>query len=509
MQWHRKSGRVVAAALAALALAGCATLPAPEHIRLHVPEPELTFGVVADTQIQNRQAWAARTILRSPAADRRIAVTIRPPALDATARQLLEAHLGEQRNRAVSAVFYLGDGANQGCTDELAGRVPGQEGVLPMLSRFRSESGIPVFFVLGNHDFLAAGNTENRAQHVALCGGERNVSTKADLIRLVDAFNRESAAMGQWVYRSSPTPSLEAFCSGSGDDVPQSRRPGCYYAATLDLERAGRHFRFLLLDTNDYADVTRNRLLRRRGDTLPRTDFEGLRGALSFVNRPGGIESQTSWVAARGRETQLSGAVPHVLVALTHYDVHALRKTLLVPLSRKSQLLGDVFTGDDGDFFRERAFVVSAHTHTARTDLRSTGLLQDRREIVRLEEVNIGSTTDHPSLSAVLRIAQTRSGTVLSYEPLSPTREGCDAVARELDDAIFPRPFLGRTTGGRAIAYDPRQPLLYHEVSAGSVQDVFANIDWFVGSSARRAVCLGLMAGAVEAGAVPLAEPEL
>lgn len=496
------------ALLCVLAASGCATTAArPKTVQLHVGTPEISFGTISDTQIQNRQAWAARNLLRSPQADRRIPVTIRPPVLDLAARTLLRAHLDEQQKRGVSAIFYLGDGANQGCISELASTAPGDEGIFPILAKVRQHSGLPIFFVLGNHDFLAAGNTENQIQHAGLCGGESNIATKAQLIRMADDFNRASAAQAGWTYRASTTDALEANCSGPEQaELRQSRRQGCFYAATLDVARGAKRYRFVLLDTNDYADVSRNRVLRWGGNTALTTDFEGLRGAISFRE----ATSQTSWLAEQGRKSREAGQRPDVLVALTHYNITDLRRMVKVPLSRKTQLLGNVFVDQAGAFYGERAFVVSAHTHTETTATYATTITEGKKALVTLDEVNIGSTTDHPSLSAVLELVPSPRGLAMAYEPITLSRAGCEQVRDELAAAQFPRAFLGNTTGGRAIAFDAADPLLYHQVTQDNVADVFANIDWFIGSSSKRAICLGLMASAIEADAAsPIQPPQL
>lgn len=509
--WPWPKGRLVVArlwaALCPVVLTGCvATAAPPQTVRLHLDPPQFSFGTIADTQIQNRQAWTAGNLLRSAKADRVIPVTLRPPALDLAARAMLRAHLDEQARRGVSAVFYLGDGSNQGCLSELAGTAPGDEGIFPILASFRQERNIPVFFVLGNHDFLAAGNTENAGQHAELCGGKANVATKAQLIRMADDFNRTSAGQIGWTYRTSVTDALETHCSGPDQAEPrQSRRQGCYYAATLDVLHATKRYRFLLLDTNDYADVTRNRVLRGGGNTLFRTDFEGLRGAMSFREPT----SQTKWLAEQGRISRVDNQTPDVLVALTHYSIKDLRKTLKIALSRKSQRLGDVFVDDAGAFYRDRAFVVSAHTHTRQTQAIATTITKQGKRIVTLGEVNIGSTTDHPSLSAVIELAQSPRGLMMAYEPITLSRAGCEQVKADLAIEPFLQAFLGSKVGGRAIAFDPSEPQLYHKVRPDNVDAVFANIDSFIGKSVQRAICLGLMAGDVEAKAKPLEPPQL
>lgn len=494
-------------AASTILVTGCGGLPPPRSIAMHAGPPVIAFGAVADTQLQNREAWAARTVLRNTKVDRGpLKVTIRPPVLDAAARVLLEHHLQAQRERGVAAVFYVGDGSNQGCRSELMGEGVGIEGVLTILRRFRQDSGIPVFLVPGNHDFMAAGNTEDPTEHAALCGGADNAASKLELIRWTDALNRESAELGGWRYASSIGAGLDASCAGASQvEIRQSRRHGCHYAATVDAAAGERRVRFLLVDTNDYVDVGRIRALKRGGNTPLTLDYEGLRGAMSFK----GKESQTAWLAARGRESREQGTRPDMLVAVTHYPIRALRRNIIVTVSNKTQRVADVFGDRDGRFYSDAAFVVSAHTHTPTTAIGTTRIVEGREEVARLDEVNVGSTTDFPSLSAVLRLEPSAIGTTLTYEPISPSREGCEAILDDLATTRFPEAFLGVDVGGRAIAFDPRDPMLYHRIDESSAEGVFANIDWWTKDRPDRLVCLGLAAGAVEDGRSALDAAEM
>ncbi len=490
--------RLLVPGLATLALASCGEIPPVRSIMPFPGEPDLVVGFVADTQIQNQRAWAARNLLRNRMSDKVIEVTIRPPTLDATARVLLRSHLALQKEKGVSAIFYLGDGSNHGCRSELSAETKGEEGIFPLLSRFREERDVPVFFVLGNHDFLAAGNTEERESHADLCGGEENVATKRELIRLADAFNRESADKGRWTYASSVDGAGSANCQ-TPVAAPQSRRRSCYYAATLDVPANGRTFRFLLLDTNDYVDVTRSRALPSRGRGLLTQDFEGQRGAMSFVDEARAL-SQTSWLGARGKAAAAAGSTPTVLVALSHYDVGALSKTFVIPLSRQVQRLADIFADGDTRFYQESSFFVSAHTHTPITDRISRGIIENGVEIVRLEELNIGSTTDYPSLSAVARFGRNWSGATMSYEPLTPDRGRCGTLMRELEETDFPNVVLGARRGRQAVALSKERPDDYQYIDdAAEAKAIFDNIAHFVNGSEERAICLGLEGGALEA----------
>jgi hypothetical protein len=181
---------------------------------------ELTrIGIAADSQIQTRSNYALVRGYRGKLEDWAIPVSIRPPALDWAARSLLRSNLERQKEAGAKAIFYLGDGANNGCFDEFAqgfdpvsGKVTGEPneiGILALLAQFRTEKHIPVFFVIGNHDILGAGSTSKEQNRIDFCadvtGHQSNhYLSKYDVITLTDQFNRMNAQIApEWVYSSS------------------------------------------------------------------------------------------------------------------------------------------------------------------------------------------------------------------------------------------------------------------------------------------------------------------
>src|SRR5690242_9457795 len=110
-----------------IALTACAHLPQLELSGPVVAQDSTTIGsgdglligVLADSQLQTRTNYRHVPGYRSPLADELVPVAMRPPALDFTARALLLENLWMLKRNGAAAIFYLGDGANNGCEDEL------------------------------------------------------------------------------------------------------------------------------------------------------------------------------------------------------------------------------------------------------------------------------------------------------------------------------------------------------------------------------------------------------
>ena len=85
------------------------------------------------------------------------------------APKMLEFFLNQFTN--VQVVLYLGDGANSGCADEL-------QQVLDTLRRRRGDAhgGVPIFYVIGNHDYLGIGTTTDPLKRQLLCGPGNSLS---------------------------------------------------------------------------------------------------------------------------------------------------------------------------------------------------------------------------------------------------------------------------------------------------------------------------------------------
>ncbi len=472
------------------------------------------IGLVADSQLQTRANFAKirgyRGVLEDKASGN---VSIRPPALDWAARAMLQYDLKLLVAGGAKAVFYLGDGANNGCYDEFAagygdGTNPefNDEGILRLLADFRQETGIPVFFVIGNHDLLGAGSTGDadlRKRFCANVAAAKPSLLKSDIIALVDRFNRESAqASNAWSYTSSYDASqIERDCAGN--ESFQHRRWGCYLAAKLNYTEQGSSIQYLLLDTTDFASVSPSEIVG--------IQQEGLRGAMSFGERVGeSTPSQTSWFDSNASEPVA------VRIALSHYNLVKLSKNLeLLRLSKKVQRFGDIFLDSDDpqEAIQGDAYLISAHTHFPKTTVEPITLKLKCNAFacrpfgprVQFKELNIGSTTDFSSYAVLAQLAKgPKFRYDLHYSRVDSEPPSCADVYSELMDFPFKRKFLGVHDKGWQAVGIMDDPVSYRSYEYENLEALWANLEQFAGDDIRRATCIGLYSAAVEAKKDPL-----
>jgi len=509
--------RALGLCLLILAISGCtptARLSGPVTRVDRLPEAGLRIGFVADSQLQTRSNYNRVFGYRDKLADFIVETAIRPPALDWAARSMLRSQLDQLRIQGAKAIFYLGDGANNGCYDELAlgfqdraAPGPNQQGVLALLDEFRTSAGIPVFFILGNHDVLGAGSSAFHEPRGDFC--EATVSpnrsvAKFEAMKLTDSFNRGNAAFaGAWRYHSNwDAASLQSLCGT--DASVQHRTRGCYLAATVDYAQGEKTAQFLLLDTNDWADVS--------GSTFAGFQQEGIRGAMSFRDdAKRQIVSQTTWFDGNASDRR------DLRVGLSHYDVASLTKHLPVVgrVSAKTQMYMQLFTRPAGETVNEAsqdlAYVVSGHTHVREIDGKLFTFKMDcgpilcaRTNRFGIRELNVGSTTDYSNYAT---IAQFDFGKVpagnLSYRRVESEPEGCDTIWTEVGDYRFPNALQGKDQGWAAIGIDRGNRHSYDRFVLADVQRLWANLDAYAGTDAHKANCIGLYAAAVEAGVDP------
>lgn len=377
------------------------------------------IGLVADSQFNtlNPSGW---NLWRRGPSDWFLDVAIRPPALDYTSHYLLRSIIAKQIDAGAEVIFYLGDGANNGCQDELVGRhdVDGIDGIFTVLRQARARYRRPIFFVLGNHDYLGAGNGSGvLATRQALCNATRTGRnaplTKLDVIGLIHAFNAESAALDpRWDYRDNfDAHALARACNGGRGLRPRNQhlRRGCFLAGRL-LDR-GTSREYLLLDSNDYVDVPASRL------------FAGRRGALSFHDDEGSL-SQVSWLVAHGDPDA------RLRILLSHYDVATINADddrgpyhdRLAPLIRE-----------------RRTLWLSAHTHWPEARARDHAFGRRKRR-VHATEINLGSATDYPAYGLLtdVTIEPERRAAVFvdRTEVFAIAPERCEPVLETMSDVV-------------------------------------------------------------------------
>lgn len=461
----------------------------------------LTIGFVADSQLQTRRNYNLIPFYRGPREDARFNVSMRPPALDWASRSILKFELDQLATNGAKAIFYLGDGANNGCYDEFAlgfedGSAPAfnDKGILRLLDDFRKTKGVPVYFVIGNHDMLGAGSTSKKDRRFKFCedltGGDNRSLVKSEVIGLVDRFNRANARFGsQWQYRSSFDEAAIKRDCGSNSET-QHRRWGCYLAAKLDYGSGNGAIQFLLLDTTDFVSVSKSEVLG--------VDQEGLRGAMSFGEREGEqTVSQSVWFDQNASET-----VP-LRMAVSHYDIPGLRKNISVAnLSRKSQRFADLFlkNTDPIEATQTDAYVVTAHTHYEINGAKEIPFKLNCGKFfcrpggkIKIGELNIGSTTDYANYATLVRVNPIGDNKML-YRRVESEPPGCADVNAAMENYEF----KDKQVGWEAIGVSHKNSVNYRDFTYKNVAPIWTNLEEFAGTDQHRAKCIGLYAAAVE-----------
>jgi len=382
----------------------------------------LRLGVIADTQLTTPQK-TSHYLFRTVQADAVANVAVRTTAQEHLAEHQLRDMLDRIALSRPDAILYLGDGANSGCRDEV-------DLFFSILRENREKHGVPIFFAIGNHDYLATGNQSDRHLRALACGGQAYY-TKAQLVRSTSAFNTESSRLQSF---SSPTftgyrdsvSEVDGRDGGCQVEVEEDQHTeGCFYTAVVDYERRGRRGALVLIDTSDYRDLGFNPVF----PSIPTLgEGRGLRGGVSF-----GPGSQTAWVLKR-----LEG-VPQGTerIFASHYPTKDLHWSFAGANFASGQI-GNLLLSSGANLW------LSAHTH------RDT-VPNERLDLYRYKitddifsgcygEFNVGSTTDHRAHAAIVEIvdgaaiadSKCRQPPVLAVRPtILYAIEGDDAVGRE------------------------------------------------------------------------------
>lgn len=258
----QKLGKLLVCSLIVL-LTGC--LANPFYNEAIKPREELQrlpikIGILADSQLTtSRETFSPSDLqnFRGPKDDEFKDVSLRPPALEYLSRVLLEYFLQRLVEENVDLILYLGDAANSGCQDELAG-------AFASLARIRDdeEHPIPTYFLIGNHDYLTTGNQTKMALRRELCdrtiNGEwpehRNKPvTKQELISMVHAHNKRSGFKDKNFHYLAKVP--EPIDPELVDTCDEGHKFHYYAAALRPKDPTSVSTDILLADTSDYNNV--------------------------------------------------------------------------------------------------------------------------------------------------------------------------------------------------------------------------------------------------------------
>ncbi|MDF2446507.1 MAG: hypothetical protein K0S46_1743 [Moraxellaceae bacterium] len=441
-----KSLAKLGSVLTAIWLAGCTALQSPVAIP-QKSEKALRIAVIADTQVTSKEA-TSNYLFRTPFADRVVNVAMRTTAQEVLAAEHLGYMLDSLGQQSPDLVLYLGDGANSGCDDEI-------DQFFTVLAAARDRLKAPVFFVVGNHDYLATGNQAAPSMRALACKGGGYV-TKAELVARTAQFNSES-----WQRYAAGNTGLLGF-----EDSLESvmRRPGkgclaeeegqqeqfCFYAAVLKVNSAGRTGDIILADSSDYSDV----VVQPRIGRSDLAQIAGKRGSISWSR--GG---QTEWI----NDHASKAASADFRIIATHYPSGDLSWNRFWTGRPGDLMLGQ---GVEASSPKKNLWL-SAHTHVSTPGEKIVSLSfenhdgSDRKDY---EEINVGSTTDHIPHAAIVDVAPdairkypVRSRTV---EQQHECRQMINSI-RLADSYVSPRRGqsvalrLGMTKAYRKRAYQP------------------------------------------------------
>lgn len=403
----------------------------------------IRIGLLADSQITSPDS-TPDCPYRSKSLDKEIERTIRPPALEHLAAEMLQIALDRFPSN-IDVILYLGDGANSGGENEI-------ETLLAVLGNHRRKSDIPIFMVIGNHDYLGVGNTSDPLTRFLLLNRLRPEEVpplpatyhrslgKYEVLRRISEFNRASSDL--------PANTLFRYADNRDAlDPGLDHGSGLYLAGRLVCPKDGdTTVEIFLADTSDYADTSFKPELTIWDPFIPRWDFYGMQGSVSTRDRenaPGGRKlSQIAYL----RDSS-AGPSPDFRFVASHYPPDNLdRKRDDIPTSWHFEvvnMLHGAWETIETTFFGQpyanqhlqhwridgRAnYWLSAHTH--RKTMMRPG--QGRAHVggivglatgASFHNINVGSTTDYRAHIAVV-------------EPFSRYEAGNDDRIRRVDQNV-------------------------------------------------------------------------
>jgi len=381
--------------LACSVFTGCVTEKQKQYV--HFP---LKIGLLADTQLTSHNGFYNYS-QRSRFADRMVDVAIRPPALECfLAEKMLSIALSkltqdtEGEKDGVDVIIYLGDGVNSGGTDEI-------ELFFSVLEKHRDLTGIPIFVLIGNHDYLGCGNIVTPGTRFALLNREGRPSnpalTKYQVLMKISEFNRASDSL----------PTNKKFKYVDNYEAVKRNKEldhnsGLYLSGLLSYSEEGKSsVEVFLLDTSDYKDAP-------DWSSLAKWGFYGTIGSLSFKDEPG-VLSQASYF-----KNVAATSAPDFRFLASHYPKdHLDRITFSKPGDVPLDITNMAWEVTEGAFslhtfseslnenledllsHKKRNYWLSGHTHVPTTPEPSQivvgGLLRDKY----YRAINTGSTTDY------------------------------------------------------------------------------------------------------------------
>lgn len=389
---------------------------------------DIRISLIADTQ-NTTDKLKKDYGFRSRLADQFENVSIRPAAVEKLALENMENMGRELNNDSPDIVLYLGDGANSGCKDEV-------DDFFKSLALIRGYLNIPVFFVIGNHDYLGTGNQDRQDIRSQLCGGHEFYS-KGQLIALTSKFNAESFQdFNKNNFLTSFIDNVNQTHTSCLAERGQSEHlMGCFYSAYITFKK-NVYGDLLLLDTSDYRDIDARPAI---GDAL---EGYGIRGAISFNERNG--TSQVGWFE---RQIEKNNHKPEFRIMASHYPSNDL-KWDIGPIDKAGRT-GSLMLKNNQNLW------LSGHTHTDRPEsslfldgfYSGTGLVGKRR----YAEANVGSTTDYPPHTSTIFHINGKLRKKDRFLPVFANKKECDQIYSNIKNYTSDAPAYGVSKGYAAL----------------------------------------------------------
>ncbi len=409
----------------------------------HAVSFPLKIGLLADSQITSQNGFSDFHY-RSKFADSLVDVSIRPPALECClAEEMLQIALDKltddpHGSPGVDVILYLGDAANSGGADEV-------ETVLRILDNHRKRTGVPIFILIGNHDYLGAGNIVSPGLRFALLNQigrpDNPALTKYEVLTRFSRFNHENNHLpGNLRFRY--TDNADALEKNRDRD----HRTGLYLCGILIYQEEGKApVDILLLDSSDYKDSP-------DWSEIIKLGFYGVIGSVSFKEEPG-------FVSQAGALRQLArSSRPQFRFLASHYpkdhlDRITFAKPGQVPLNVTNLAWGITESAFNIPTFSktlnqnlepllvsgERNYWMSGHTHVHTMPRPERFIVGGLTTEKYFRAMNVGSTTDYRAHVAIVeRYEQnrnTRLDSFVGYREI-PLFNGSEVLLAALPRAI-------------------------------------------------------------------------
>ena len=238
----------------------------------------IRIGLLADSQITSPNG-TPDCLYRNVSLDKRLECAIRPPALEHLSAEMLAIAL-RQFPSDTDVILYLGDGANSGGEDEI-------DSFFQVLGDHREEQGVPIFVVIGNHDYLGSGNTPNLIERFLLVnrlcptetpplpGPYSRPLSKYEVLKRISEFNRQSSELPAGA-------ALKYSDNADCLDASSDHTTGLYLAGSLTYPKQGAPtVEVFLADTSDYADTKFKPEIKIWEPFVPGWDLYGMQGSIS------------------------------------------------------------------------------------------------------------------------------------------------------------------------------------------------------------------------------------